>query len=188
MFFAAPARFLVVLRPGSGMPSTFLCRLRVSAIPPARPARLAPATIAGVLSFFAVDPTAFPALVAALTDVSLAFSTVPLLLDELDELDRLRAVDPALFWVVRLLCERLELDRDFVVRVFVDEVRGFDLPPLDFRVPLLLVCCATEPSLRAVELGYRASEPIVGICELWSEMCGTSRNSRRTGEDAIKSC
>ena len=147
MFFAAPARFLVVLRPGNGTPSTFLCRLRVSAMPPASPARLAPATNAGVLSFLAVDPTAFPASVAALTDVSLAFSTAPLLLDEPDELDRLRAVDPALFWVVRLLFERLELDRDFVVRDFVVrgfvELRGFDLPRVDFRVVLLLVCCAT---------------------------------------------
>ena len=94
MFFAAPAKFLVVLRPGNGMPNTFLCRLRVSAMPPASPARLAAATNAGVLSFLAVDPTASPALVATLTDASLAFSAVPLLLEERDELDGLRAVDP----------------------------------------------------------------------------------------------
>jgi hypothetical protein len=80
----------------------------------------------------AVDPTAFPAPVAALTDVSLAFSTVPLLLGELDELDRFRAVDPALLWVLLLFCERLEVDRGFAVCVFVDELRGFALPPLDF--------------------------------------------------------
>jgi hypothetical protein len=153
MFFAAPAKFLVVPRPGRGMPSTFLCRLRVSAIPPARPASPAPATIAGVLSFLAVDPTASPAPVAALTDASLAFSTVPLLLDELDELDRFRAVDPALLWVLRLFGVRLEADRDVVVRVFADELRGFDPRLPEFRVPLLLVCCATESSLRAVELG-----------------------------------
>jgi hypothetical protein len=153
MFFAAPAKFLVVLRPGNGTPNTFLCRLRVSAMPPASPARLAAATNAGVLSFLAVDPTASPALVATLTDASLAFSAVPLLLEERDELDGLRAVDPALL-DVRLPCERLELDRDLVLRVFVDELRGLELPPLDLRVLLPFVCCATGPSLRAVELDY----------------------------------
>ena len=175
MFFAAPAKFLVVLRPGNGMPNTFLCRLRVSAMPPASPARLAAATNAGVLSFLAVDPTASPALVATLTDASLAFSAVPLLLEERDELDGLRAVDPALLCdvrlpcerlerdeldglravdppllcAVRLPCERLELDRDLVLRVFVDELRGFELPPLDLRVLLPFVCCATGPLLKS---------------------------------------
>ena len=134
MFFAAPAKFLVVLRPGNGTPNTFLCRRRVSAMPPASPARLAPATNAGVLSFLAVDPTASPALVAALTDASFAFLALPLLLEELDELDCLRAVDPALLCDLRLPCERLELDGDLAVRVFVDELRGFELPPEDFRV------------------------------------------------------
>jgi hypothetical protein len=173
MFFAAPAKFLVVLRAGNGTPSTFLCRLRVSAIPPARPARPAPATKPGVLSFLTVDPTVSSALVAAFTDASFALSTVPLLLEELDEPDRfraVRAVDPALLCALRLFCARLELDRDFVVR-FVDELRGFDLPPLDFRVLLPLVCCATGLSLRAAHVGYPGPEPIVGICGLWSEMC-----------------
>lgn len=171
MFFAAPARFLVALRPGNETPSTFLCRLRVSAIPPASPASPAPATIAGVLSFLAVDPTASPAPVAALTDASFAFSTVPLLLEELGELDRFRAVDPALLWASLLFCERLDLDRDLVVRVFADELRGFDPPFPEFRVLLRLVCWATGPSLRAVELGYPGLEPIIGIAGLWSEMC-----------------
>jgi hypothetical protein len=174
MFFAAPAKFLVVLRPGNGTPSTFFCRLRVSAIPPARPARPAPATKPGVLSFLTVDPTVSPAPVAALTDASFAFSTVPLLLEALDEPDRfraVRAVDPPLLCALRLFCARLELDRDFVVRDFVDELRGFDPPPLDFLVLLLLVCCATRPSLRAAHIGYPGPEPIVGICGLWSEMC-----------------
>jgi len=99
-------------------------------MPPARPASPAPAAIAGVLSFLAVDPTASPVLFAALIDASLAFATVPFLVEEVDEFDRFRAVDPALPWVPRRLCEPLELERDFVVRVLVDEpVRGFDLPP-----------------------------------------------------------
>ena len=149
MFFAAPAKFLVVLRPGNGMPNTFFCRLRVSAMPQASPARLAAATNAGVLSFLAVDPTASPALVATLTDASLAFSAVPLLLEERDELDGLRAVDPPLLCAVRLPCERLELDRDLVLRVFVDELRGFELPPLDLRVLLQFVCCATGPLIKS---------------------------------------
>ena len=185
MFFAAPATFLVVLRPGNGTPSTFLCRLRVSATPPARPARPAPATNAGVLSFLTVDPTVSPALVAALTDASFAFSTVPLLLDELDEPDRFRAVcavDPALLCALRLFRGRLEPDRDFVVRVFVDELRGFVLPLLVFGVLLLFVCCATGPSLRAARTGYPGPEPIVGICGLWSEMCeGRFAPRRRAG-------
>jgi hypothetical protein len=175
MFFAAPAKFLVVLRPGNGTPNTFLCRLRVSAMPPASPARLAAATNAGVLSFLAVDPTASPAPVATLTDASLAFSAGPLLLEERaeldclravdpallgdvrlpcerlerDELDCLRFVDPALLCAVRLPCERLELDRDLVVRVFVDELRGLELPPLDLRVLLPFVCAATGPLLKS---------------------------------------
>jgi hypothetical protein len=74
-----------------------------------------------------------------------------LLLEELDDVDRFRAVDPALFWVTRRLCEPLELARALVVRLLVDELpRGFDLPSPDFRVLLLLVCCATGPSLTAV--------------------------------------
>ena len=151
MFFAAPARLLVVPRPGSGTPSTFLCRLRVSAMPPARPASPAPAAIAGVFSFLAVDPTTFPVLFAAPIDASFAFATVPLLLEELDDVDPFRAVDPALLWVPRRLCEPLELARALVVRLLVDALpRGFDLPPPDFRVLLLLVCCATGSSLRAV--------------------------------------
>jgi hypothetical protein len=132
MFFAAPARFLVVPRPGSGTPRTFLCRLRVSAMPPARPASPAPAASAGVLSFLAVDPTASPVLFAALIDASLAVATVPLLLEEFDEVDRFRAVDPALLWTLRRFCDPLELARDLVVRLLVDELpRGFDLPPPD---------------------------------------------------------
>ena len=39
----------------------------------------------------------------------------------------------------------LELDGDLAVRVFVDELRGLELPPEDFRVLELLVCCATGP-------------------------------------------
>jgi hypothetical protein len=112
----------------------------------------------------AVDPTASPAPDAALTDASFAFSTVPLLLEELGELDRFRAVDPALLWALLLFCERLDLDRDLVVRVFADELRGFDPPFPEFRVLLRLVCWATGPSLRAVELGYPGLEPIIGIC------------------------
>ena len=69
-------------------------------MPPARPASPAPAATAGVLSL-AVDPTAPPALFAALIDVSFAFATVPLLLEEFDEFVRFRAVDPALLWVPR---------------------------------------------------------------------------------------
>ena len=147
MFFAAAARFLVVPRPGIGTPSTFLCRLRIIAMPPARPASPAPAAIAGVLSFLAVDATASPVLSAASIDASFAFATVPLL-EEFDALDRFRAVDPALLWVPRRLCEPLELGRALVVRLLVDELpRGFDLSPPDCRVLLLLVCCATGSSL-----------------------------------------
>ena len=58
------------------------------------------AATAGVLSL-AVDPTAPPALFAALIDVSFAFATVPLLLEEFDEFVRFRAVDLALLWVPR---------------------------------------------------------------------------------------
>ena len=179
MFFAAPATFLVVLRLGNGTPSTFLCRLRVSATPPARPARLAPATNAGVLSFLTVDPTVSPALVAALTDASFAFSTVPLLLDELDEPDRFRAVcgvDPALLCALRLFCGRLGLDRDFVVRVFVDELRGFELPLLDFRVLCSSRLLRHLTSLRAARIGYPGPEPIVGICGV---LVGNVRRSIR---------
>ena len=140
MFFAALARFLVVPRPGIGTPSTFLFRLRVSAMPPARPASPAPAAIAGVLSFLAVDAAASPALLAASIDESFAFATVPLL-EEVEPFDRFRAVDPALLWVPRRLCEALELARALVVRLLVDELpRGFDPPPREFCVLLLLVC------------------------------------------------
>ena len=108
-------------------------RLRVSAMPPARPASPAPAASAGVRSFLAVDPTASPVLFAALIDASFAFATVPVLLEEFDALDRFRAVEPALLWVPRRLCEPLELARDLVVRLLVDELRrGFDPPPPDF--------------------------------------------------------
>lgn len=158
MFFAAPARFLVVPRPGRGTPSTFLCRPRVSAMPPARPASPAPAASAGVLSFLAVDPTASPVLFAALIDASFAFATGPLVPEEFEELD-FRAVDPALLWVPRRLCEPLELARALVVRLLVDELpRGFDLPPPDFRVLLLLVCWATRSSLTAVGVRLPGTE------------------------------
>ena len=157
MFFAAPARPLVVPRPGSGTPSTFLCRLRVRAMPPARPASPAPAAIAGVFSFLAVDPTTFPVLFAAPIDASFAFATVPLLLEELDDVDRFRAVDPALLWVPRRLCEPLELARALVVRLLVDALpRGFDLPPPDFRV--LLLCCATRSSFTAIGIRLPGTE------------------------------
>jgi hypothetical protein len=68
---------------------------------------------------------------------------------ERDELDGLRAADPPLLCAVRLPCERLELDRDLVLRVFVDELRGFELPALDLRVLLPFVCCATGPLLES---------------------------------------
>ena len=155
MFFAAPARLLVAPRPGSGTPSTFRCRLRVSAMPPARPASPAPAAIAGVLSFLAVDPAASPVVFAALIDVSFALATVPLL----EEFYRFRAVDPGLLWVPRRLCAPLELARAFVVRLLVDALpRGFDLPPPDFRVLLLLVCWATRSSLTAVGIRLPGTE------------------------------
>jgi hypothetical protein len=71
-------------------------------------------------------------LFAALIDASLAVATVPLLLEEFDEVDRFRAVDPTLLWALRRFCDPLELARDLVVRLLVDELpRGFDLPPPD---------------------------------------------------------
>jgi hypothetical protein len=85
-----------VLRPGSGTPSTRLCLSRASATPPARPARPTPAAIAGVFSFFAVDPTALPALLAPSTAESRADATAPLSLldcERLLERDRLRDAD-----------------------------------------------------------------------------------------------
>jgi hypothetical protein len=82
---------------------------------------------------------------------------VPLLLEELD---RFRAVDVA-------FCERLELDRDFVVRVFADELlRGFDLVPPDLRVLVLLVCCAISSSSDGCEPGYPGPAPVTGTCEV----------------------
>ncbi|HWM63541.1 MAG TPA: hypothetical protein VNP96_06065 [Solirubrobacterales bacterium] len=96
----------------------------------------------------ALDPTASRVLFAALIDASFAFATVPL---SPEEFDRFRVVDPALLWVPRRFCERLELARDLVVRLLVDALlRGFDPPPPDFRVLLLLVCWAIRSSLTAV--------------------------------------
>jgi hypothetical protein len=84
-------------------------------------------------------------------------------------LGRFRAVDAAFFWVPLRLCERVEVDRDFVVRVFADELlRGFDLPPPDLRVLVLvlLVCCATGSSSDGCEPGYLGAAQVVGTCEL----------------------
>ena len=73
--------------------------------------------------------------------------------------DRFRAGDPALLWVPRRLCERLELARALVVRLLVDELpRGFELPRPDFRVLLLLVCWATRSSFTAVGYGLPGTE------------------------------
>jgi hypothetical protein len=85
--------------------------------------------ITGVLSFWAADATALPALCAPLAVASFAASTAPLF----DEL-ALRRCD------VLPLAERLALERDFeAVRPFAEELRLFDRFP-EFAVGLLLVC------------------------------------------------
>jgi hypothetical protein len=148
-FFAASARFFVApraaLRLGSGTPSTRLCRSRVSAMPPARPASPAPAAIAGVFRLFAADPTE-----------SLAAATVLLPFDELpplrafDELPPLRVVDDRERDVFRPLLafrERFCVERAFEPRAVLDEPREFDRLRLELRLDLLrldldLVCWA----------------------------------------------
>jgi hypothetical protein len=143
MFFAAfPRLFVVSRRLGNEMPKTFLFLLWARATPAATPASPAPAAIAGVLSFFAVEATALPAVFAPLTVASLAASTVLLSFDELafvrceDALGRLLRRD------VPGLCERLRLERDFAgVRRFAGDLRPFDRLP-ELALDLLGVCRA----------------------------------------------